>query len=279
LLIVTLALGACDSQQDKIAASRGLPPFDIRACVHEIRASTQIPPNGCLISPTGAYVLVMRPSGALDITAASQAAAGGKALWTTGSRSAKPDTALATFQSDGNLVVYDHQRPIWNTGSVGAIGDYDLKLSDIGNLTIANSAGKTVWSSGFSLAACATGLEAGSALPVGGCVASPSKTYALVMADAGSLDVAPVKPDGSLGAPIWTSGSRASAAHSASGAFQTDGNLVIYDQPGPRPIWNSMSNGPLGAYRLELSDAGEAEILDASGKTIWSSKTGRPGKA
>jgi hypothetical protein len=156
LIVITFGLGACDTQQDTLAAKKGFPAFDMHACVPDIRAGVQFPPDGCLVSPNGAYVLVMRHSGALDIVAAGDVAAGAKPIWTTGSRGVKPDSALATFQEDGNL--------------------------------------------------------------------------------------------------------------------------VVYDQPGPRPIWNSMSNGPLGTYRLELSDAGEAKILDAAGKIIWSSKTDSPGK-
>ena len=279
LLAATLGLSACDSQQDKVAASKKLPQFDLHACVRDVKATIQIPLDGCLISPNGAYVLVMRHSGALDISAASDAATGARPIWTTGTRGAKPDSALATFQQDGNLVIYDQPGPhaIWDSQSIGPFGDYDLKLSDSGDLTITDSTGKMVWSSSFSLASCANGIAGGTPLPIGRCVASPSKTYVLVMSANGALDLAPVKPNGSPGAPIWTSGSRASAPRSAAGVFQTDGNLVIYDQPGSHPIWNSMSSGPLGTYRLELSDAGEVKILDAARKTLWSSRTGHAG--
>jgi hypothetical protein len=279
-----LCLCACDSQQDKIRSEvpskNGAPEFDVHNCMHDAKATVQFPPNGCMVSPNGAYVLVMRHSGVLDITTAADGAAGKAPIWTTGARGAKPDSAQAVFQGDGNLVIYDQpgQHAIWNSQSSGTVGTYVLALSDSGNLTITDAAGKTIWRSGFFLANCAPSMAAGTPLPIGGCIASPSKTYALVMRMAGSLDLAPVKPDGSTGDPIWTSGSRASAPGSAAGAFQTDGNLVVYDQPGSRPIWNSESSGPTGAYRLELNDAGEIKILNAEGKAIWSSKTGHSPK-
>jgi hypothetical protein len=281
LLAVASGLSACDSRQDKVAANNGPPPVDLRACLHAAKATVQLSANGCLVSPNGGYVLMMRHSGALDITTAADAAAEAKPIWTSGTRGAQPDSAQATFQQDGNLVIYDQPgpHPIWSSQSAGPSGDYSLALSDTGNLTIADGAGKVVWHSGFVLGDCTTQLAVGAAIPAGGCLVSPAKTYALVMRTGGSLDVAPVKADGSIGDPVWTSGSHANAYGSASGAFQVDGNLVIYDQPGSRAIWNSGSSGPSGAYRLELSDAGEVKILDAADIIIWSSKTGRAGKS
>jgi hypothetical protein len=276
LIAVVTGLSACDSRQDKVAANNGPPPVDLHACLHGAKATVQLPANGCLISPKGGYVLMMRHSGALDITTAADAAAETKPVWTTGSHGLQPDSAQARFQEDGNLVIYDQPGPhaIWNAGFSGPVGAYSLTLSDSGNLAIADGTGKVVWHSGVVVEDCMSHIPAGSMIPAGGCLVSPTKTYVLVMRTGGSLDVAPVKADGSIGDPIWSSGSHSNASGSASGAFQFDGNLVIYDQPGSHPIWNSGFSGPTGAYRLELSDAGEVRIVDAANKMVWSSKTG-----
>lgn len=125
---------------------------------------------------------------------------------------------------------------------------------------------------------CVRGLDAlkteGVQIPVGGCVISPSGAYAMVMHDTGMLDLAPVGPDGRRGAPVWTSGVAGARLNSAVGVFQPDGNLVVYDQPDNRPIWNSASVHPIGDYRLEVADQGEILIRPAGGEPVWSSRRG-----
>lgn len=114
-------------------------------------------------------------------------------------------------------------------------------------------------------------------IPGGGCVVSPAKTFAMVMMNSGEMKVAPVSAAGALGATIFTTATHATTPGSSSLAFQEDGNLVIYDQPGNKPTWASASTGPLEPYHLALNDQGDVLITQvSSGKTMWSSKTGLP---
>ena len=58
----------------------------------------------------------------------------------------------------------------------------------------------------FDVRTCIDGVDAPIQVPVGACLASPAKTFALVMEKTGALDVEPVTPRGELGAPTWTTG-------------------------------------------------------------------------
>jgi hypothetical protein len=140
-----------------------------------------------------------------------------------------------------------------------------------------------VLSAPFDLAKCVPGLEVtagdGVQIPATGCVASPAKAYVMVMQPLGSLEVMPLTPEGRPGAPAWTSSTRGASPGSALGLFQSDGNLVIYDQPIGKLLWNSGSVAPLGDFQLALTDLGEIIIRPSNGQPVWSSKTGLPAPA
>ena len=130
----------------------------------------------------------------------------------------------------------------------------------------------------FNVALCSAQFDAKAgaslAIPVGGCLASPSKTFAAVMMPTGALDVAAVTSPSALGAVAWSSNSHGSAPSVATGALQEDGNLVVYDA-GAKPIWASGTGGSIGAYRLQLSDVGELTLSRvADGQVTWSSRNG-----
>ena len=60
----------------------------------------------------------------------------------------------------------------------------------------------------FNAGLCQSGLDAkkgaNATVPPGGCLISPSKTYAMVMSASGELKVAALSPAGALGQTIWT---------------------------------------------------------------------------
>jgi hypothetical protein len=117
---------------------------------------------------------------------------------------------------------------------------------------------------------CRKGADDGLIFPAGGCLMSPNRAFAMVMDQDGALSVAPVLPAGSIGAPVWSSGSRSPKRGRAWARLQPDGNLVITDEGAP--IWDSKSYGATDRYHLAVSDTGSLVITNAKGETTWSSR-------
>ena len=67
----------------------------------------------------------------------------GRVRWST--NTGRNTGAAAVWQEDGNLVVYQENRPIWasNTGGIGAY----LVLQTDGNLVIYDASDKPIWAS------------------------------------------------------------------------------------------------------------------------------------
>jgi hypothetical protein len=129
----------------------------------------------------------------------------------------------------------------------------------------------------FNVARCLSGLAVAQGeviqIPPGGCIASPKRTYALLMQPSGSLELIPVDTRGSPGKAVWTTGTHAPRPGGAVGVFQTDGNLVVYDLAS-KPLWASSSVFPVGAYALAVTDEGEVMVRSSEGKNLWSSRAG-----
>ncbi len=102
---------------------------------------------------------------------------------------------------------------------------------------------------------------------MGGCVISPSGRLRHGDARHGHARPRARRATAAAAAPVWTSGVAGARPNSAVGVFQPDGNLVVYDQPDNRPIWNSASVHPIGDYRLEVADQGEILIRPRPGRT------------
>ena len=272
MLAVVATLTACEKAEDRAAAASEAK-FDARYCLASGRDSPiHMPPSGCLISANKAYVLAMTPAGSLGILALGSDGALGRLVWTSGSKAKQPYGASMTFQGDGNLVVYDGEQAIWNAGAVGPIGTYDLTLTDDGNLVIRDRVGRAIWSTHFDVQLCAKKLQAPEQMTSGSCLASPSRTFVMVLTPGGALNVAPVV-GGVLGKPVWTSGAADPSPAHLFIAVQADGNLVVYD--GLRPIWNSQTAGASGTIRLELDDQGVLILHGSGDAVLWSSKSGR----
>lgn len=232
-----------------------------------------MPPAGCVLSPNRSYALVMQSSGALDLAQVTPAGQLGKAVWTSASHGSSPDAAAADLQADGNLVIYEGAKPIWNTQSAGPAGNFALAVTDDGNVVIRNAKGASTWSSKFDPRTCPMGLDAPSQLAVGGCVTSPGKTYVMTVEKAGAIQVAPIGANGAVGKSIWSSGNHLTSVGATMLALQEDGNLVIYVNN--KAVWNSYTNGPKSAFHLDLADDGELKLHKGDGAVIWSSKTGK----
>jgi hypothetical protein len=143
--LAVLAGSGCERADDRAAAARK-PGFNLGYCGSDLASTTEIPVGICIASPNKAWVMIMDPKGALDIAPVA-AGAPGRTVWATGSSASEQDFAKAIFQSDGNLVIYDRGKPIWDTQTPGAIGIYRLQLTDQGELLISSPDGAPVWSS------------------------------------------------------------------------------------------------------------------------------------
>jgi LysM domain len=80
-----------------------------------------------LTSRNGAYTLTLQDDGNLVL------AAGGEAVWTTGTNG--QDVVRAEVQKDGNFVLYTPDKPVWHTDTKGA-KDVRLLLQDDRNLVL-----------------------------------------------------------------------------------------------------------------------------------------------
>jgi hypothetical protein len=138
-------LGACERADDRAAAAV-LPTFNLALCPASLSSSVEIPVDGCVSSPSKAYVLIMGRQGALEIRPIRDGAPGPD-IWTSGSLVPATHHANAVLQGDGNLVIYDQGKPIWNSETNGAGGIYRLQVTDQGEALLQNPAGATLWSS------------------------------------------------------------------------------------------------------------------------------------
>ena len=117
--------------------------------------------------------------------------------------------------------------------------------------------------------ACAPSIEVSTenvALPPGGCVVSPSGTYALTMKANGDLELTHTQTQ----AIVWSSHSSGGLAGSRHLGIQTDGNLVIYDSASGSAVWASGTSGQSGPFVLRVEDAGVAQYIPQDRQPIWS---------
>jgi hypothetical protein len=83
--------------------------------------------GGSLISPNGAYSLMLQDDGNLVLYARDQA------VWSTDTNG--QDVVRAEVQTDGNFVLYTPDKPVWHTDTKGQ-KDVKLVLQDDRNLVL-----------------------------------------------------------------------------------------------------------------------------------------------
>lgn len=171
-----------------------------------------------------------------------------------------------SYQQDGNLVLYAGNAPVWASGTLGK-GVGRAVLQGDGNLVIYNSANQPLWASGTS--------------------GNPGST--LAMQDDGNVVIYR-----SNHTPSWATNTIQNASIlvrgqaitpgqsvvSANGryqlAYQTDGNLVIYNAS-HQPVWSSNTLGH-GVGYAAMQDDGNLVIYNGSNQPLWASGTsGNPG--
>ncbi|WP_456938316.1 polysaccharide deacetylase family protein [Geodermatophilus sp. SYSU D00684] len=216
------------------------------AVTSELLAGQQLAVGQEIVSPSGAYRLVMQGDGHVVLY-------GPAAMW--GSWTFVPGTVLV-MQADGNLVAYaPGGRAVWHTATYGS-GATRLVVQDDGNLVLYRPDGRAVWST--NTWASSDALVSGHRLGVGQSVYSRSGAYRLTMQADGHVVVY-----GPWGA-TWGSWSFVPGTVLA---MQADGNLVGY-APDGRAVWHTATYGS-GATRLVVQDDGDVVLVRPDWSTAW----------
>ena len=205
------------------------------------------------------YHLIMQDDGNLVLYAA-----GGRALWATGTDGVA--IRHAVMQTDGNLVLYDYaNRPRWASGTDGQPGTY-LAVQDDGNVVLYRPK-MPIWASNSQQSSehCESqaGLRPGQVLGRGASIASTNGAYSFVMQDDGNLVLYR-----SGGPALWATGTDGISVRHA--VMQDDGNLVLYDYAN-RPRWASNTHGNPGSF-LEVQCDGNVVVYKPH-VAIWATNT------
>lgn len=197
---------------------------------------------------------------------------------------------LLIHQTDGNVVMYGPQGPIWSTKTTGQASGRFVMQGD-GNLVVYDTSGNAIWDSktydhpGARLALqndgnlviydvnntalwwtgaphpLLGGMNPNMELFQGQGVRSTSSDYLLIHQSDGNVVMYDAQ-----GNPLWSTGTQ--GMPSGRLVMQGDGNLVLYDTSG-NPIWDSQTYDRPGS-RLAVQDDGNLVIYDASNNPVWS---------
>ena len=109
------------------------------------KSNTCLNSSQCLSSKNRLYRAIMQPDG--NFVVYDNRTGTDKAIFNTGTQG--NNGAFLALQQDGNLVVYQGKKPVFNTGtSSSSYDDYKLSLGDDGVLTLTRQSTQTViWSS------------------------------------------------------------------------------------------------------------------------------------
>jgi hypothetical protein len=180
----------------------------------------------------------------------------GKPSWSSGTsgQNCSSRRCVAIFQGDGNFVIYNGSAAIWNSGTAGHPDAQLILSNESPHLQIVASDGSLLWPQSF-------------ALDAGSFVLAQNKTF-----NFGPLSFV-MQGDGNLvlyknGAPMWSSNTQGQNCTSGRcvTVFQGDGNLVVYN--GQTPLWNSRTQGHAWAQLTFSAQFPYVQIV-ASGQTLW----------
>lgn len=219
--------------------------------VAAVRSRTTLLPGELLSSPNGRFHATFQSDGNFVLYG------DGRPVW---SSSTAASGGRVIVQSDGNLVVYTGVGvPAWSTRTSSTVG-VQLVVQDDGNLVLYRG-GTPLWS---SLTDRRDRLTGGQSLAGGQALTSPNGVHRAVMQSDGNLVVY-----GAAGRVGWTSGTSAPGGRLVS---QPDGNVVLYT-PGGAPVWSTRTSSS-GSTSLVLQDDGNL-VLYGTGGALWSSSASR----
>jgi len=209
---------------------------------NELSTGTVMRAGDYIVSTNGKFVTTMQYDGNLVTYA------GHKAVWNSGTSGYGN---YASFQSDGNFVVYNAGNgPLWWSTTWG-VGANRLALHDDGNLHIyADTTEKFSTDNRVNSYArnnVGTQIASETRFNAGDYIKSPDSRYTLVMQDDGNLVMYSAD-----GAPIWNSGTAGRPGSYT--MVQNDGNLVVYSSGNSALWWTGTWSK--GASTLKMQNDG-----------------------
>ncbi len=192
----------------------------------------------------------------------------GKAIWNTATNGKGGN--LAAMQGDGNLVVYSTGGcPLWASNTSGNAGAY-LAVQNDGNLVIYTAAGKAIWATGTGPiseppSTCGT-FTGGEGMGYNDIVGACGGCYTLIFQDDGNLVLYKTSQFLQSAGVVWSSGTSGTGYMMA---FGTDGDMNIYSSGGCS-VWSTNTSGNNGAT-FAVQDDGNLVIYSSAGKAVWNS--------
>ena len=224
-----------------------------------------------LVSPSGAYSLVMQPDG--NLVEFNYL----KPIWSSNTAKVGSGPYNAVLQNDGNVVIYQQNGQsgqttlaTWSTGTYQkGTAPFQLAVKDDGNVVLSDATGVVTWTSGkanptadvkpvtWEAAVASSGTFTS--------LVSPNGTFSLKMGSDGNLNLY-----GANAAVLWSSQTKGLGVLPYRATMQPDGNLVIYDK-NSKPLWSSgtyLKGTP--PFTLSVNNYGNAKIYDGTQLLTWS---------
>ncbi|GAA4674724.1 glycosyl hydrolase [Frondihabitans cladoniiphilus] len=232
-------------------------------------AGTSLTPGSSLVSADGQYTFAVQTDGNLVVYKT-----GGPAIWNS-STYLQGGTHL-DVQGDGNLVFYNkYGKALWNTATSGAGAGSKLVMQSDGNLVLYSAGSSALWNSkGFPVAAPSSSsagasgvdtLTAGHGLTPGASLVSAGGQYTFAFQTDGNLVVYDASHR-----PLWNSGTAGRGGTELD--LQTDSNLVLYNASRGAP-WFSSTSGQGSGSRLAMQSDGNLVLYSAANRPLWYSKS------
>jgi len=216
-----------------------------------LAAGAKLNPGASLKSSNGTYSLVMQDDGNLVIYES-----GGVAIWSTFTQTSP---GFAIMQHDGNFVLYERDgvMPFWATGTDAP--NSKLTLQDTGNLAVVSPLGRPLWQ---TIQVDAHILQVGGTLSVDDSLASPDRSFRLVLQSDGNLVLS------HNGVPVWASNTSEPPGFAI---MRWDGNFVLYEPGGERVAFETATTG--SGCVLALQNDGNLVVYESGGSPLWDSSS------
>jgi len=182
----------------------------------------------------------------------------GAATWNSGTYG-QGGTELR-MQTDGNLVIYTPSvSAVWSTATWNSGSSNRLVMQDDGRLVLYTGGDLPVWINGTRTGNTQDTLVSGQTILANQYLLSASGQYEAVLQADGNFAVWGPTP----GTIHWYSGTSGQGVDSMS--MQTDGNLVLY--AGTRAVWYTGTTG--SGNRLVMQDDGNLIVYSSSNVALW----------
>lgn len=216
--------------------------------------------NQSLASSSGNYRLTYQSDGNLVVYNSVDVA-----TWNSGTGG--KGVGRLVMQSDGNLVIYNASNQwLWQTVTGGTGSNNRLVMQTDGNLVLYTSSNVALWSSGTGLISNHTStLGVNKTLTPGQYLESTNAAYQLIYQSDGNLVLY-----NAFGEALWQSATSGKGVGYV--VMQSDGNLVIYNGSA-QAVWQSGTGGSGSSNDLAIQTDGNAVIYTSAGKAVWQSGT------